>query len=397
MTDDGYAMEPVSGAAVVIVGGGVTGLSAGWWLARAGVDVLVLEQTIVGWEASGRNGGGATHVYSPFGLEEQRLWPQMDELLGYPTEYQPSRIGVALSEAQLALARRSAEIGEQRGFRWESLDRRQLKDLVPIVGDNAIGGTYLHFGGHANPQRTVQGYAWALQDHGGRILQHTTVTGFCMRGGRVAAVETTRGTYGADTVIVAAGPQTGRLAQMLGAWLPLAPARVEMIATEPIPLMRVGGVAGNGLYGRQTLRGNLVYGGGPHEWINVPDMAPPDHPTTPLVRNLARRVAELFPGAAHVRLIRSWGGIVENTPDGLPVIDRLDTPDNVIVATMSSVGFGLSPAVGKGISELVRHGHCRFADLSALSLRRFAATPPDWREHAGWVAAPAPVAAGRCR
>ena len=78
-------MTAQSGATVVIVGGGVTGLSAGWWLAGAGVDVLVLDKGIVGWEASGRNGGGATHVYSPFGLEEQRLWPQMDALLGYPT------------------------------------------------------------------------------------------------------------------------------------------------------------------------------------------------------------------------------------------------------------------------------------------------------------------------
>ena len=354
--------------------------------------MLVLERGIVGWEASGRNGGGATHVYSPFGLEEQRLWPQMDELLGYPTEYQPYRIGVALTEPQLALARRWAEIGAMRGFRWEALDSRQLKELVPIVGDNAIGGTYLHFGGHANPQRTVQAYAWALQDHGGRILQHTTVTGLTLRGGRVTAVETTRGTFAADTVVIAAGPQTGLFADMLGVWLPLAPARVEMIATEPIPLMRCGGVAGNGLYGRQTLRGNLVYGGGPHEWINVPDMAAPEHPNTPLVRNLARRLAELFPGAAHVRLIRAWGGVVENTPDGLPVIDRLASPDNVVVATMSSVGFGLSPAAGRGVSDLVLHGRCQFADLSALSLGRFAETPPDWRERAGWVSAGAPVA-----
>src|SRR5437773_8327559 len=274
-------MSDRQGAAVVIIGGGVTGLSAGWWLARAGGHVLVLGRGIVGWEASGRNGGGATHVYSPFGLEEQRLWPQMDELLGYPTEYQPYRIGVALTEPQLALARRWAEIGATRGFRWESLDSRQLKELVPIVGDNAIGGTYLHFGGHANPQRTVQAYAWALQDHGGRILQHTTVTGLVQRGGRVTAVETTAGTLGADVVVIAAGPQTGAFAEMLGVWLPLAPARVEMIATEPIPLMRVGGVAGNGLYGRQTLRGNPGYGGGPHGRIHVPGMGTPDHPNTP--------------------------------------------------------------------------------------------------------------------
>jgi sarcosine oxidase subunit beta len=264
---------------------------------------------------------------------------------------------------------------------------------VPIVGDNAVGAFYLHFGGHANPQRTVQAYAWALQDHGGRIYQHVTVTGFRTVGGRVRAVETSRGEFAADFVIIAAGPQTGRLAGMLEAYLPLAPARVEMICTEPLPLMRIGGVDGNGLYGRQTRRGNLVYGGGPHEWIEVADRGTPEQPTTPLVRNLARRLAELFPGAAHLRLIRSWAGIVENTPDGLPVLDRLAAPDNVVVATMSSVGFGLSPASGKAISELVRHGRCLFADLGALRLARFADTPPDWRERLGWWPAPGSPAA----
>jgi sarcosine oxidase subunit beta len=373
---------------VVIVGGGVTGLSAGWWLARAGADVLVLEKGIVGWEASGRNGGGATHVYSPFGLEEQRLWPQMDELLGYPTEHQPHRIKIALTPEQLALYRTNAEIAAARGFRTDTLDLAQLKTLVPIVGDNAIGGLYMHFGGHANPQRTVQAYAWALQDHGGRIAQHTTVTGLRTAGGRVTEVETTRGTFGADAVVLAAGPQTALFSAMLGICLPLAPARVEMIVTEPLPLMFRGGVDGNGLYGRQVLRGNLVYGGGPHEWVDVAGMAAAEQPSTPLLRNLARRVAELFPGAAHLRLIRSWAGIVENTPDGMPVVDRLTDPDNLVVATMSSVGFGLSPAVGKAISQLVLDGRCRFADLSRLALARFARTPPDWRQRLGWIPAP---------
>ena len=121
-------------------------------------------------------------------------------------------------------------------------------------------------------------------------------------------------------------------------------------------------------------------------------MATPEHRNTPLVRNLARRLAELFPGAAHVRMIRAWSGLVENTPDGLPVVDRLASPDNVVIATMSSVGFGLSPASGRAISELVQHGHCSFADLRALALSRFADTPADWRERAGWVATRAEVA-----
>jgi sarcosine oxidase subunit beta len=381
-------MAEVRGAPVVVVGGGVTGLSAAWWLRRAGVDVLVLERDIVGWQASGRNGGGCTHIYSPFGLEEQRLWPQMDELLGYPTEHQPNRIRVALNEHQLALYRRGAEIAAQRGFRTDFLSPKELKALVPIVGDNAVGGAFTHYGGHANPQRTVQAYAWAFQDLGGRLLQHTTVTGIRMAGGRVLGVETTRGVFGTDLLVIAAGPQTALLAAMVGVRVPLAPARVEMIVTEPLPLMARGGVDGNGLYGRQALRGNLIYGGGPHEWIDVADLGAPELPTSPLTRNLARRLAELFPGAAHLRVIRSWAGVVENTPDGLPIVDRLTGPDNVVIATMSSVGFGLSPAVGKAISELVVHGACRFADLGALRLTRFADTPHDWRARRGWVPAP---------
>src|SRR3989442_579665 len=104
-------MSDRQGAAVVIIGGGVTRLSAGWWLARAGVDVLVGARGIVGWEAPGRKGGGAPLVHSPLGLEEQRLRPQMDEPLASPTEYRPYRRGGALPAPQLALARRWAEIG----------------------------------------------------------------------------------------------------------------------------------------------------------------------------------------------------------------------------------------------------------------------------------------------
>ncbi|MBI3976822.1 MAG: FAD-binding oxidoreductase [Chloroflexi bacterium] len=381
-------MAHVAGASVVVIGGGVTGLSSAWWLAQAGVDVILLEKGIVGWEASGRNGGGCTHIYSPLGDEEQRLWPHMDELLGYPTEWQPNRIGVFLNEEQLQMSRRMAELNEERGFHTEFLDQKQLKDLVPIVGDNALGGTFSHFGGHANPHRTSQAYAWALQDRGGRIYQHTMATGIKTAGGRVVEVETNRGTFGADFVVDAAGPQTGMIAGMVGAYLPLAHGRVEIVVTAPLPLMYRGGVAGNGMYGRQTHRGNLHYGGGPHEWIEWNELRTPEKQTTPLIRNLARRLAELFPGAAHVPLLRSWGGVVEQTPDGSPVIDRLDHPNNFVIATMSSVGFGLSPATGKAVSELVLHGKCLFTDLSELKLSRFANTPADWRERQGWTPAP---------
>lgn len=374
-----------AGAEVIIVGGGVTGLSAAWWLAREGIDTLVIEAGSVAAWASGRNGGGCSHHHSPLFAEEQRLWPLMDGLLGYPTEFRPNRIRIALDERQFTLYRRALDNGARQGFRTEVLDAGQVRELVPLAGDNVHGGYFHHFGGHANPHRTLQGYAWALADHGGRLLQHTPVVGFQTLGRRVTGVETTQGSFGCSHLVIAAGPATGELAAQLGSVVPMVSARVEMIVTEPLPVMAIGGVDGNGLYGRQTLRGNLAYGGGPHEWVDLEQMRGARAHSTPLQGSIALRLAALLPKAAHARVIRSWAGFIENTPDGRPVIERAAHLENLTIATLSSVGFGLSPASGRAIRDLVLSGACGFADLSTLGLGRFAALATDWRAQQGWL------------
>lgn len=379
--------ELPSGASVVVIGAGVTGLSAAWWLARAGLDVVVIDKGIVGWEASGRNGGGTSHYQSPLFAEEQRLWPQLDDLLGYPTEYRRERIIIQRDPDLLEHYRAVGRMCSAIGYRVDDLDAAQAQEMVPLTDETCLGGIHLRFGGHANPQRTVQAYAWALQDLGGRVLQHTPALSIATRGGRASGVVTTRGTIACDALVVAAGPQSEALLAPIGIRFPLAAARAEMIVTEPAPLMPIGGVDGNGLYGRQTLRGNLAFGGGPHEWIATTPEGAPGRPTSPLVRSLARRVAEMFPRAARLNVIRSWAGVIENTPDGRPILDRPADPGNVTVATMSGVGFGLSPASGHAIRDLVIDGVCSFAEIGKLGLARFADLPADWREARGWAVA----------
>ena len=258
--------------------------------------------------------------------------------------------------------------------------------MIPGITGRTLGGMYSPNGGHANPQRSVQAFAWAFQDMGGRLHQNTAVTGIQVVGGRVSSVETTAGAIEADVVVAAAGPQTALLAEMVGVHVPVAPARVEILATAPLePLFDIA-LVGNGLYGRQAARGNLLFGGGPHEWADVGLTSEPSKPNTPLIRNIARRLAELLPGAADAPVIRSWAGIVEQAPDYMPIIDVLESPSNYVVVTASAHGFGISPATGKAVSDLVLYGESSI-DISGLGLGRFADVTPGWREERGWVPA----------
>jgi sarcosine oxidase subunit beta len=377
-------------ADVVVIGAGVTGLSSAFWLAKTGMDVLVVEKGIVGWEASGRNGGsvgprGDDPLVVPLATESCRLWPTMDEELGYPTEFVgKGRVAVALDEDRMAALTRTTQRWSSLGIPIQVIGPQQMREFLPCVNPKTLGGYFSPRGGHANPQRTVQAFAWATLDRGGRIWQETVVSAIKVSHGKVSAVETTRGTVATETVVSCAGPQSLLVGRMVGIDIPIVPARVEIIATVPLPPMFEVAVGGNGLYGRQTRRGNLIFGGGPHEWMEVALEREPAKPNTPLIRNIALRLVALFPPLADVPLLRSWAGVVEETPDYCPIIERFTDPEGFVMATVSGHGFGLCPATGKAVSELVTKGKSSI-DIGALRLRRFADLEPSWRKSQNWT------------
>ena len=378
-------------AEVAIIGGGVSGLSSAYFLANAGVNVVVLEKGLIGGEASARNGGSMSpRADEPFAIpmatRARETWKTLDHELGYPTEFiHEGRLQVAMWEEEMDLVRAMAMNAPNFGVEAHAVDPEEMRSLVPELTDKALGGMYFPNAGHSNPQRAVQAYAWACQDRGGRIYQDTAVLGIDVVGGRVKGVQTNRGSVSADVVVSAAGPQSGRVGDMVGLHVPVAPGRVEIIATVPLEPRFTTYIAGNGLYGRQTLRGNLVFGGGPHEWVDVEVNKEPPKPNTPLVRNISRRLAELFPSLEDTRVLRSWAGVVEQTPDSIPIIDKVSDPEGFVVVCVSGNGFGLSPATGLAVKELIVDGECA-VDISAFKFDRFRHVPRDWRKRWSWEA-----------
>ncbi|MEE9248140.1 MAG: FAD-binding oxidoreductase [Dehalococcoidia bacterium] len=376
-------------ADVVIIGGGVSGLSSAYFLAKAGMDVVVVEKGVIGREASGRNGGSLSPRADeppviPLAAMAREIWSTLDLELGYPTEFvQKGRLQVALTEEEVDLVHAMRDNSGEYGIEARMVDVQEMRDMVPDLSEKVLAGIFFPKVGHANPQRTVQAYAWAFQDQGGRIYQNTSVTGINLQCGRVASLETTAGVIGAEVVVSAAGPQTGMIADMVGLHVPVAPARVEILSTVPLEPRFDMFLSGNGLYGRQTLRGNLVFGGGAHEWIDVELAGEPPKPNTPLVRNIARRLAELLPELDELSVLRAWGGVVEQTPDGYPVIDMPGYPEGFVVVTVSGNGFGLSPATGKTVSQLIVDGKTS-VPMERFRLDRFKGVPRGWRRAWGW-------------
>jgi glycine/D-amino acid oxidase-like deaminating enzyme len=378
-------------ADVVIIGAGVIGLASGYWLAKAGATVVILEKGRLASEASGRATGflslrGEQPLEAPLAVAAEELWTNLDEELGYPTEWTPGgRLWVALEEDRWVELRDLCPQWQAAGIRVQFVGGKAAREIAPCLSERTLGGLYTTRGGHANPQRTSQAFAWAFRDRGGEIRENSPAIGIRVQDGCVAAVETPGGSIATRRIVNCAGPQTGLIAAMVGVQVPMAPVRLEAMVTAPLPRLFDVAMVGHGLSLRQTRRGNIHFNGGPHEWIDVDATSEPAKPSTPIVRNIARRLAELMPSIANIHVLRSWAGVVEVTPDQTCIIERVPSPEGMIVATASGHGFGLAPSIGKAICGLVLEGRSPIP-IDGLGLGRFAALDPDWRAARGWSA-----------
>lgn len=368
---------------IIIIGGGITGISAAYELAKRGIRVTLLERENLnsmgsGWTLAGVRQSGRHPAELPIAKAAIRRWETLADELGADVEYrQDGNLRLALGEDEEPTIRRVVEESEAAGIPTEYIDGARVREIAPIITELVTGASFCPTDGHANNHLVATAYATAATRLGATIRTQTDVTGLITDGDRVTGVHTIGGDLHADVIVVATGVHTPRLLTPLGLDLPLRIVLCPIFTTEPTApvLGPVLGVADASFAGRQEASGRLRLIG--HSRIfpwteGQPDRGSP-MPTADSTARMIGNAIRILPAVAELRIDRIWGGLIDSTPDALPVIERSPAYDGLVVAAgFSGHGFGIGPATGDILADLATIGTSDF-DLSAFTLDRFTA------------------------
>lgn len=371
-------MTPASSADVVVIGGGIIGTAAAYFLARAGADVVVLDRDQEPSQASVRNGGGIraqcrNHTERLLAMRSIELWHELQARTETSFEYRTAgNLRLALSTAALADLETEGQQEERDGLHTEVWPQAELRRRAPYLDHRFAGAKYCATDGHANPILAT----WMLVQEAGRAgarrLPGADVTAIETSGGQVAAVrgQHRSGGFRIETpaVVHAAGPWTRRLAAGIGVDLPITPARNTMFVTQAVAPVLPEFVSSHevGVYLRQAAQGH-IHVGGVFTTAGTFDQSVPAGDLTRLAR-----AVEILPALSAMKVLRSWAGTLDMTPDHLPVIGAVpEVAGYFAAAGFSGHGFCLGPAVGELLSNLVCAEPPR-VDPAPLSPQRFA-------------------------
>jgi sarcosine oxidase, subunit beta len=369
-------------ASVVIVGGGLMGLSTAWHLRRAdpSVRVTVLERAHPGAAASGASAAGVRVMgrdpaERALALVSLARWPDLARELGAETGY---RRGGGLRVALDDDAWRDAPgwVAEQRrdGVPVEVVDAASAHRIAPGIAPDARGGVFCAMDGQAEAMATVDAFASAARRAGARIELGVGAAALAVERGRVATVTRTDGVRQAcDVALVAAGAWTAGLLAPLGVRVPLETRALQMLLTEAAPaaLDPVVSAFARKLSLKQLATGAYLIGGG---WpADIPDHAGNVWTLRRESVSASLEVArEVHPPTGRCGLARGWAGLEAFMADDLPVMGPVPGVEGLLVAAgFSGHGFALSPAVGDLLARLALGEDAR-ADLwRGLRLERF--------------------------
>jgi sarcosine oxidase subunit beta len=348
---------------VVIIGGGIHGLSLAYYLARDGSQrVAVFEKSYLGSGASGRNG---EMIRSAFGSRQWiglwdkslQLWENLAAELGFNVMFtRHGYLVLATNNEEFEGLKQNLKTQHELGLKTAILDAEEVLRLIPAMNPDMVAGGLLQTNaGFARHDAAIWGYARAARRLNVDIFPFSEVTDIVVKSGSVQAVKTSGGEVETRTVVNAAGAHDQRIAQMVGLELPTAVHRNEIMVTEPLKPFLAKAVSAPGMlcYMHQSARGEFIGGAEKDDFV----------PSTSMKNSLgttcaiASKYVRLFPRLAGVRMMRQWAGLISLTPDHAPILGPVPEIEGFILSVAwGGYGFMGGPGGGKALSEYIFSG-----------------------------------------
>jgi sarcosine oxidase subunit beta len=361
-------------ADIVVIGGGISGCGTAYYLAKGGLDVVIVEQRSIASGASGRNGaqllqmdGRTLNVARvskrlPFVRADVELLRSLNDELGMDIELQQfGSVDLAANDEESEILINMTEIQKNGGDTIvEYLNRKELLEYCPAISKDIRGGKFTRTDGSVNPIKLAWAYALAAHHrYNAKLLLHNKVEDVIIKGGSALGVKTTRGDIMVNVGVV----------NCTNAWLieftkdiPVFPVQNVTSVTEQVPKVPIitwdGTYKGNYGYGTSQKNGSLVIGSLP---FRIPESVEGHFDESVSYEDLERHAGFLtkqFPMLKHVSFIRIWAGVFAMTPDRLPYIGLIPGYRNYYINTGYSNGMAYCPIGAKLISEFILNdGH----------------------------------------
>ena len=355
--------SPKSKYDVIIIGGGGHGLSTAYYLAKNhGIrNVAVLEKGHLGSGNIGRNTTIVRANYllpgnSEFYSHSLKLWEGLEADLNYNVMMsQRGLIMLCHSDGQRDAFMRRANAMRSRGDDSQMLSVRDLRKLLPYLNYNSArfpiyGGLLQKRAGTARHDAVAWGYARAADQRGVDLIQNCEVTGFNINSGKITGVETTRGRIESNKVAIVVAGRSSQVAQLAGIRLPIESHILQAFVTEGLKPI-INNVVSFGMghfYISQSDKGGLVFGGDLDGYASYAQRG-----NLPLLEHVFEAGMALMPMIGKAKVLRSWGGIMDMSPDGSPIIDKTAVDGLFLNCGWCYGGFKAVPASGYAYAHLI--------------------------------------------
>jgi sarcosine dehydrogenase len=391
------------GESVVIVGGGIWGLSTAYHLARAGwTDVEVLERNGALFDETTSQAAGLVGQIRATPLMRRAIRYAIDLFLNFEKEtdhdpgfHQVGSLLLALTPERMASFEEHVEHANRNGVEARFVDGAEMSWLAPHLDVSRVeGGYFVPEDGYLDPRRCAQAFCGAAEDLGVRIRTGTVATGLSIRDDRVVGVETDHGFVEAEYVVVTAGPWTGTLAKMAGHQTAMVPIRHQRVTTAPVPGIPdhhpVVRVTDASCYLRPEESGYLYGFFEPDPTSYDPDLPSGFHTSeieepVEVMEEARERLAPIFPVLEDLEITGYKRGLTTFAPDGAYLVGPVPRVEGLFAATgCAALGIAGSAAVGRWLAGWIARGDPG-EDLSSVNLERFGekASDREWIRREG--------------